>query len=261
MTVFHSERPIRCGGGVFAHNHRIRYCTPQYAMVYVIHGRAHFTDNQGRTYPVHTGDAYQRYPNQVHYVEYEADTHTVWGALPAEFLDMVKKLGFPLQAQQVIQPGLHLSLVRKFQQVEQALLRSAPEQRALISLQVQELLLQLHRYALDQSHEDPARDAIEQACDFLVADFDRPLPHIATAVGMDYPAFRKAFMRLQGMAPGQYRMQQRLALACDLLQETSLSYEDIAEQLLFTDRYAFAHQFKKYHGVAPGAFRKRWASE
>jgi AraC-like DNA-binding protein len=57
-------------------------------------------------------------------------------------------------------------------------------------------------------------------------------------------------------SPMQYVISLRLSLAKELLQNSRLSLEMIAEQSGFSDQYYFSRCFKKHIGITPGQYRK-----
>lgn len=59
-----------------------------------------------------------------------------------------------------------------------------------------------------------------------------------------------------GMTPQQYLIECRITQARNLLLNTSMSLDEIAEQTGFSDRYHFSKMFRKYADSAPAAFRK-----
>ncbi|WP_199615842.1 response regulator transcription factor [Paenibacillus alkalitolerans] len=54
----------------------------------------------------------------------------------------------------------------------------------------------------------------------------------------------------------EYVMNKRLNLAKELLQDTSLSIQEIVERVGYRDYFHFNKIFKKYFGITPGKFRK-----
>ena len=47
-------------------------------------------------------------------------------------------------------------------------------------------------------------------------------------------------------------------LALQLIGDTSLSLNDMADYLGFNDQSALQHAFKRWHGTTPGRYRKRY---
>lgn len=80
---------------------------------------------------------------------------------------------------------------------------------------------------------------------------------IASEFGLSYDKFRKHFKLHTGQTPAVYRMVCRIEAACTLLEHTDLSHKEIAENLAFSDEYAFSKRFKAVMGVPPSLYRVR----
>lgn len=68
--------------------------------------------------------------------------------------------------------------------------------------------------------------------------------------------FRHLFVRLIGFSPKQYVMRNRLARARELLENTTMSVSQIAEQVGFSDASNFIRSFKAHYGATPSSIRK-----
>ena len=86
---------------------------------------------------------------------------------------------------------------------------------------------------------------------------DRPLTEIAKAVSMSYYHFLDTFKKQVGVAPGHYRMTQRLNYGQFLLLHTDRSIEEIAQETGFTNRFHFSKAFKQFFKQPPVEYRKK----
>lgn len=64
------------------------------------------------------------------------------------------------------------------------------------------------------------------------------------------------FHALTGTSPAQFVINARIRHACQLLKETTLPVEHIAEACGYRDVYFFSRQFKQKQKMAPSAFRR-----
>ncbi len=64
-----------------------------------------------------------------------------------------------------------------------------------------------------------------------------------------------SFTKYYGVTPKQYRIKQRVNLACIYLRETKMSLKEIASELSFSDAYSFSHFFIKNMGISPKEYR------
>ena len=74
--------------------------------------------------------------------------------------------------------------------------------------------------------------------------------------GISDATMLRIFKQDTGMTPQQYLIECRITQAKNLLLNTALSLDEIAEQTGFSDRYHFSKMFRKYADAAPAAFRK-----
>ncbi|WP_341675436.1 helix-turn-helix domain-containing protein [Niveibacterium sp. SC-1] len=83
------------------------------------------------------------------------------------------------------------------------------------------------------------------------------LATLAAAEGVCAGYANRLFHQRFGMAPREYLSRCRTERACELLLQTSLSLELIAERLGFAEASHFTRQFKRRTGLAPSAFRAK----
>lgn len=102
-----------------------------------------------------------------------------------------------------------------------------------------------------------AAHKLAQLTDLMEASVPAMLPirDLAAIMGMSEKYFLQYFRREIGCSPGTFMNRQRMNYAARLLYDDSLSLDDVAQKMLFSDRYAFSKAFRKYYGEAPGAFR------
>ena len=81
------------------------------------------------------------------------------------------------------------------------------------------------------------------------------LRKIAHRAGLGYNNFRKLFQATLGVSPGNYRIDKRIGFARQML-SGSLTPQETAEALAYSDVYAFSRQFKQRTGMTPGEFTR-----
>ena len=69
-------------------------------------------------------------------------------------------------------------------------------------------------------------------------------------------AFFDRFTRAVGLAPMEYLMRWRMALAKDLLRRGGASLADIAERVGYGSASAFSTAFSRHVGVPPGRYAR-----
>jgi AraC-like DNA-binding protein len=80
---------------------------------------------------------------------------------------------------------------------------------------------------------------------------------LAAEAGLSRAAFARRFCALIGQPPLGYLTWWRMTMAARLLLTTQLPLRSIARQVGYTSEFAFANAFKRTHGLAPGAYRRR----
>ena len=68
--------------------------------------------------------------------------------------------------------------------------------------------------------------------------------------------YRTLFRQITGISPSEYVSSQRIIRAKEMLKDTSVSIDKIAESVGISDRLYFQRFFKKHVGVAPAEYRK-----
>ena len=104
-----------------------------------------------------------------------------------------------------------------------------------------------------------ALEKIEIAVKFLSESYNDPnlkTSDLAPLCNMSEKQFRRVFLEAFGKTPYSFLQEFRINQAELLLESTSKSIGEIAEDCGFSDIYSFSHCFKKHNGVSPTNFRK-----
>ncbi|MET7781341.1 AraC family transcriptional regulator [Streptomyces sp. NPDC005388] len=80
---------------------------------------------------------------------------------------------------------------------------------------------------------------------------------LAAEAGLSRAAFARRFRALIGQPPLGYLTWWRMTTAARLLRTTQVPLRSIASQVGYTSEFAFANAFKRTHGLAPGAYRRK----
>ena len=68
----------------------------------------------------------------------------------------------------------------------------------------------------------------------------------------------KLFKKEYGTTPYDYQLQQKMAIACQMLRQTDMPVLEIASSLGYTDAHYFSGLFKNKCGLSPNAYRKKY---
>ena len=105
-------------------------------------------------------------------------------------------------------------------------------------------------------------DRFDAILEKINANIAKPLSveGLAAEARMSVSNFQRMFMKIIGVRPGRYIIQQRLNAACRLLEGTDLGIYDIALATGFCDQSHFTKMFKSLRGMSPGVYRKTHAT-
>lgn len=104
---------------------------------------------------------------------------------------------------------------------------------------------------------DPKGLAIRHIRDELLRDFthEPDYDEIALRNGFSPAGFRRAWHKHFGDPPARFVMKHRINQACHLLAHSTLSIQEIAQQLSFHDALYFSRKFRQEIGMPPSAYR------
>lgn len=78
---------------------------------------------------------------------------------------------------------------------------------------------------------------------------------LARQANLSTSHFTRVFKKRFSVSPIYYVIQKRVALACSLLTETSMTLSEISRRVGYDDPYYFSRLFKKQTGVCPTGYR------
>lgn len=82
------------------------------------------------------------------------------------------------------------------------------------------------------------------------------LAEIAAKFNFSQAYLTKIFIKFTGVTPLKYKTSLRINAAKDYLDKTNMSLSDIAEQLGYSDQFAFSKAFKNAENMSPLKYRK-----
>jgi transcriptional regulator GlxA family with amidase domain len=101
-------------------------------------------------------------------------------------------------------------------------------------------------------------DDLAVVLDWVQANLDKPLSvdHLARRANMSVRTFNRRFAATTGTAPHRWLINQRVALAQRLLEETQLEVEQVAEHTGFGTAATLRHHFSRRRGTSPQVYRR-----
>lgn len=115
-------------------------------------------------------------------------------------------------------------------------------------------------YSVGLSSRNPHLIAAMQ---FMEKNLESPveIDELAQQTGISRRQLERLFKRHVGLSPAQFYIEQRVARAHALLNETAMSVNEIAIATGFSSSSQLSLRFRKRYGKSPGAFRKSWAKD
>lgn len=95
---------------------------------------------------------------------------------------------------------------------------------------------------------------------FLIENIEGPFPSIALMaqkIKMSETKFKNLFKKLTGLTPNSFFMNNKLALAKELLEDRQLSISQISNRLHYSNNSHFTLKFKEHFGLSPKSFIKQ----
>lgn len=90
---------------------------------------------------------------------------------------------------------------------------------------------------------------------------DIALEALATKAGLERRTFLRRFRKATGMTTSEYGQRLRVSKACELLQFSALTVEQIAWDVGYADPGAFRRIFARFIGLTPGEYRQRFGHD
>jgi AraC-like DNA-binding protein len=105
----------------------------------------------------------------------------------------------------------------------------------------------------------PVFQTVAQAVEIIRRDFAGPLliEQVAKSCGQSLRQLQRRFQSAFGITPQEFLLKTRVLAAARLIEETSLTTSEIAQQCGFVDASSFAQHFRKRIGFAPSVVRRR----
>ena len=118
-------------------------------------------------------------------------------------------------------------------------------------------LMELHRFALNLNKNKEWPESITKAKIFIDTNYAYPitLDDIVKASGLSKYHFTRLFRQTIHITPIQYLTKVRINKAIDLLKDDSLTIEEIAVKIGFSNGNYFSKVFRSLLGLPPGEFR------
>jgi AraC family transcriptional regulator, arabinose operon regulatory protein len=134
--------------------------------------------------------------------------------------------------------------------------RGGENRERIFRLSIALLQVVLSRPEIRWLKEKP--ESLLQTVRFIEQHHAEPIynPQLARLANMSTTGFVEEFRRCQGVTPARFIAQVRIRETCNLLSNTALSLDEIAEKTGFPNRAYLSRVFKRVTGESPAHFRR-----
>lgn len=230
-----------------------------YSCFVLLNGSGYYEDSHFGQIKIQAGDLVQRFPGVTHSTLIDSDGQWLefYLSIGHASFDALSQLNLLNLSYPVLKPTLTPDTLHHFDNLLYRLKEADEARLPFILLDVQSLILQLHRTS-NALHVNPWDTAIIDAQQLLSSHLqdDLSLEAIAKSVHLSYEHFRKLFKQKTGLSPARFRIEQRIKQA-KLLLLSQMSIKETAQLVGYQDTYAFTKQFTKSVGLPPGRYLKR----
>lgn len=110
----------------------------------------------------------------------------------------------------------------------------------------------------NEAQEKLANQTLQKVCTYIQHNFtaDLSLHELAERFHLNSTYLSKLFKRELGLNYSTYLAEIRLNYACELLKNTQLSINQVADQIGFKNYFYFARVFKKHKHMTPSQYRE-----
>lgn len=238
----------------------------EYALLYIAHGAGYFFSSESKNVKLNAGTMVLLFPGEWHnyYPDKSIGWDEYWIGFKGKHIDERVKNGFFSKQKEVFHVGSSLEIVELFKRA----MHVAKEQQSgyqQILAGIASLLLGLTNSLDKNSSADQvnANEQINKAKMIMFENFHTEISaiDIADKVCMSYSWFRKIFKENTGLSPYQYIQELRIKRGKELLISTTLTSQEIAYKVGYTDPLHFGVAFKKKTGLTPGNYRKTFQGD
>lgn len=245
---------------LYVHTTAVEHFTPgsgwgpgmknHYQIRHVLRGKGVFLSG-GARYDLGQGDTFLVCPHTC--VEFHADEQDGWECVCVAFggavaSRLVEKTVFggkaPVLRGQGEEIGQLMEELRRFT-------GASHWEQLELTAGLYRLLAALTRMAgeEDRGGEDCARLVAE----YIVRHYDEPVTVEALAryAGVSHSSLYRRFVKSFGVSPKRFLLEYRIRRACEMLENTDCSVQEVSSSVGFEDPFYFSRAFKDLRGVSP----------
>ena len=178
--------------------------------------------------------------------------------VPSGFASDKLLKGFGLDEPQVFELGDIKILEHHFRKIHDALMSDSIYGNYRAAGFLYDFLIEFHRLISAASSAVTANTAVIRAVDYININYtsEITMEQLCEAAGVSKQHLCRLFRSVLNVRPMEYAAKRRIQAAKELLTNTDLSIEEIAEETGFCTGSYFCKLFRRYEEMTPSQFRK-----
>lgn len=244
--------------------HIVRENSDIYCMEYVMEGKGDVSCNERHVFP-DGGDTYILPPHTAH--DYRSSINhpykKIWVNMSGQLCDALYREYHLADSIVFKQVPVYTLFAQLLELCESSSDSQAQDIERKASLLVHDIFAQLAEHHLDEqlsSSQNRYAGMIKDVLDRRVED-NINLAVVSKEIGLSISQISRIFTSSYGKPPYGYYISQRIALACELLNNTGMRIQEIASRLKYADAHYFSTQFSSIMGVSPKQYRNQNATD
>lgn len=237
-------------------------CLDEYQLVHIYQGSGTFWSKQTGSIKLSAGSLFLLFPGVRH--KYSPNPETGWNeqwfGFKGDVAERLMNAYFSAESP-VFSPGIKSTISSLFERLKELAQKHQIGYRRIMATTAQEILIQLQ--VSTEADQYSVDNEIELACQYIEEHFKHAIDfkEYAKSTGHSYSTFRRRFKKHTGKALNQYLLNTKIRNAKQLLDNSDLSVQEIAQECGFESPYYFSRYFKASVGISPKQYRTRWESE
>lgn len=254
FSDFERELVLNCCGYQFFNKNNYSRIRPNgrfdYLLIYLISGSGRFLVD-GELKEATSGDIviYKPYEHQ-HYEFFEGSQDYWIHFTGSQALDhLLRHFG----NDKYFNIGTHQNIAFYFNSIREELLLKGKDFEKVINLQFNLLLKLISRYRIDDKALNERLNIFNHLILTLNDTYhdDWDVDKMASLCNLSKSRFLHLFKEQKGISPMQYLIKLRIDKAKELMIHSSISIQDVANLVGYSDPLYFSRLFKKYNGCSP----------
>lgn len=231
-----------------------------YLIHYIISGKGTYIAN-GKEYSLSAGDAFLVFPNSI--VTYKSDSSAPWEYTWVGFAG--SDAPTILQSTDFTKASPFIRQLENGEEIKRNILSIYDsrgnnfESAVAMTGKLYTLLSSLLKISSKKICTNNNVSYVQKAIEFISENYSYPITieDVATYVGLSRSHLFRTFQTVLNVSPKEYLTDFRIKQACNLIENTDLTFTAIANSIGFDNSLYFSKTFHKRKGLSPMEYKKK----